>query len=875
MNQRPATTTLSLQPGEKIGSYVVVNVIATGGTGTVYKAHDPLLDRHVAIKHVVFGDAVDADRLREQVRHEAAIHKKVATAKPKRLVQFIDTIEDPRGLMLVTEFVDGVTLEQRLAANPAPHDERAALGIVAASAKSLMHLHKSGVVHRDIKPGNIMLPHKGGLKLADFGLAAIVGDQESLSIGTVRYMAPELLRGDPATPASDLYSLGLVAYELLLGRERFEQAFKTVLRDRRNPGMRWMKWHTNDRLSAPPLSEMLPGTSSTLSELIARMMDKDPARRIRSAGEVVDAIRRHFVENQDRPSDPESDTAAALVADAKAEEADEEVPAAETKEAEAPGSAFSTPGDTAKLPTKSKLPAILVSVILFWVVLFGVLFVWQSRQESKQEARRFAEARTQFQHARQKLLDGHYAEAVAGFQTLQNDWADLPTIAQTAAAWEGFARGRSAEDEGDFTAALAAYQAFDADPNGNRELVRPLIEGVQRKSGFAAALAEIEGLIDDGEFQEGRRRIGQWRAEQLTEAETKRLDEVDASLAAAEANARVEVLLRQAQRLADDNDLDGAITVLEQRNVLPPSGTAMLARLRAQRDLEAALSEAQDASSTGQLEEAIAAYRRALELKDDTLVTAELNRLEAQQAVRRGLEFYDAGRLEDAAAQFDIALLKDPDNETARQRRRELVSVTEVQSHLRAGDTALENGDLQTAIDQYTKAYSLDELDLVLQKLNEAKRRQATQRAAAAMESGLMTVAREQLDLARTLAPEHEELAALEEDFAQRVEYTAHIEAADAHRAAGEFRKAIRRFNDAKAIFATEEVEQRLDETQYTFSVAKAREHIAGELFNAARGELQLAAEIAYTDEVRDLLREVYRELGIDVDPDDVTPVSP
>ena len=295
MAESPHPTTLSLQPGEVVGAYRIEAVIDTGGSGVVYRAVDPLLDKQVAIKHLAVTASMDADRLRDLARRETEAHKRVATAHPKHLVQFIELLEDPRGVMLVSEFVKGVSLEQRLQANGRPHDERAALGIVAATATALDQLHAAGLVHRDLKPANILMPTPGGLKLADFGLASLIGEQESLPLGTVRYMAPELLRGDPPTPAADLYALGMIAYELLIGRDHFNEVFKTVLRDQRNPAMRWMKWHTNPRVTAPPLTDLLPDAPPTLAELVARMMDKDPARRIRSAQDVVDAVRRHFV----------------------------------------------------------------------------------------------------------------------------------------------------------------------------------------------------------------------------------------------------------------------------------------------------------------------------------------------------------------------------------------------------------------------------------------------------------------------------------------------------------------------------------------------------------------------------------------------------
>src|SRR5439155_314842 len=120
-----------------------------------------------------------------------------------------------------------------------PMDQKQVLGIVGATALALEAIHKEGVVHRDLKPSNILLPRAGGLKVVDFGIAGLVGAQEALSVGTVRYMAPELFAEGGLDGRADIYSLGIIAYEMLAGREKFNEAFRVVIRDQRNQAMRW------------------------------------------------------------------------------------------------------------------------------------------------------------------------------------------------------------------------------------------------------------------------------------------------------------------------------------------------------------------------------------------------------------------------------------------------------------------------------------------------------------------------------------------------------------------------------------------------------------------------------------------------------------
>ena len=129
-----------------------------------------------------------------------------------------------------------------------------------------------------------------------------MAQQHALSLGSVRYMAPELFRDEPVDGRADIYALGMIAYEMLAGRNAFEDAFKIVLRDQRNQPLRWMKWHTNLRAKAPPLTQLNPKASPALSDLVARMIEKDPSSRIASAHELLRAIRRHFATAGDAPA---------------------------------------------------------------------------------------------------------------------------------------------------------------------------------------------------------------------------------------------------------------------------------------------------------------------------------------------------------------------------------------------------------------------------------------------------------------------------------------------------------------------------------------------------------------------------------------------
>jgi hypothetical protein len=204
--------------GQELGSrYRLDALLGAGGMATVFRAHDVRLDRPVAVKVLSPNLAADptlAQRFEQEARFLAAVNN-------ASVVNVFDVGEANGEPFFVMELVDGETLADRIAREgPVPPDE--AVPIVSAIAHGLRVLHRDGFVHRDVKPGNILLPRDGGAKLADFGL--VRPDRASdltapgTAVGTLAYLAPELLRGEAASPASDVYALGVVAYEALTGR---------------------------------------------------------------------------------------------------------------------------------------------------------------------------------------------------------------------------------------------------------------------------------------------------------------------------------------------------------------------------------------------------------------------------------------------------------------------------------------------------------------------------------------------------------------------------------------------------------------------------------------------------------------------------------
>lgn len=253
------------------GRYVLEEQIGSGGYGEVWRAADTVLSRPVAIKllhprYAGQGEAVA--RFRGEARHAAALsHENIA--------QVYDYGEAVGGQppYLVMELVAGPSLETVLAGGPL--DTTRTMDIVAQSAAGLQAAHAAGMVHRDIKPGNLLLTPRGTVKITDFGIAHTV-DAASVTasgelIGTPAYLAPERAMGERAGPPSDLYSLGIVAYECLTGARPFPGTpLEVALAHRDRP--------------LPPLP---PSVDHDVTAFVMWLTAKDPARRLGDAAEVT------------------------------------------------------------------------------------------------------------------------------------------------------------------------------------------------------------------------------------------------------------------------------------------------------------------------------------------------------------------------------------------------------------------------------------------------------------------------------------------------------------------------------------------------------------------------------------------------------------
>ncbi len=270
--ERPARRADSFELVTLDGRYHIVDRIAAGGMGEVFRAHDAVLAREVAIKVLHRPLAADqgfVDRFRREARAAAVLsHPNIVAVHDWGSVDGI--------YYMVMEFVRGQSLRDIVSAEGLLAPAQAA-DVLLQTLSALDHAHRQGIVHRDMKPENIMVTRDGVAKVADFGLARAYADAQITHAGhvtgTVQYLAPEQLQGEPADPRTDLYALGIVAYELLTGQIPFNAETPMAIAYK----------HLRDRVPAP--SARNPAVTKGLDGWIASMTEKEREMRPESAAE--------------------------------------------------------------------------------------------------------------------------------------------------------------------------------------------------------------------------------------------------------------------------------------------------------------------------------------------------------------------------------------------------------------------------------------------------------------------------------------------------------------------------------------------------------------------------------------------------------------
>lgn len=264
------------------GKYHLLEVLGKGGMAEVYRAQELFSERQVAIKlprgDYLRGDPEGLERLGREAR---AIQK----LDHPNIVRLLDWGQGEQGDYLVMELVEGESLRQRLdRGGPLPCDE--AVGLVAQVLEALSAAHRAGLVHRDISAGNVLVDAAGRVKVTDFGIARATDErtltQTGAMIGSVHYMSPEQARGEAVGPASDLYSVGILLFELVTGRKPFESD---------NPVKLALK-HVREEPPSP--ARWRPDLPKNVENAVLRALEKEPEQRFASA----EAMRQALLEEE-------------------------------------------------------------------------------------------------------------------------------------------------------------------------------------------------------------------------------------------------------------------------------------------------------------------------------------------------------------------------------------------------------------------------------------------------------------------------------------------------------------------------------------------------------------------------------------------------
>jgi len=291
----------------RLGRFQIRKELGRGAMGVVYEAHDPALDRTVALKTIMLtGDASERATYEARFMQEA---RAAGRLSHPAVITIYDVGREGELAWIAMERLHGVDLREQLAKARPP--AKAALTIVIQVAEGLAYAHQTGVVHRDIKPANIMLLRGGRAKIMDFGIARLhasdVKTQTGVVLGTPKYMSPEQLAGRPLDHRSDLFSLGAVLFEMLTGQPPFTGADVSQL----------MHNIANAPHVAP--TRLAPGLPAVLDLILARVLAKEPEQRYQHAEDLVGDL-------QDALSELPARAAASAVAVADTGDGTEKLP---------------------------------------------------------------------------------------------------------------------------------------------------------------------------------------------------------------------------------------------------------------------------------------------------------------------------------------------------------------------------------------------------------------------------------------------------------------------------------------------------------------------------------------------------------------------
>ncbi len=264
------------ETGKRVGDYQILNELGSGGMGRVYKVRNVLSDRIEAMK-ILLPNLAGREDIAARFLREI---KLMANLNHPNIAALRTAFTADNQLVMIMEYVEGIDLAARLEHGPiAPPD---AVNYIQQVLSALSYAHQQHVIHRDIKPSNMMLTPQGVVKLMDFGIAR-AGEERSITmtgttLGSLGYMSPEQVKGEPTDARSDLYSVGVSLYEMVTGQRPFQASSDYSI----------MAAHVKE-VPKPPV-ELHPGLPAAMNEIIIMSIAKDPAQRFQTADAFRNAL---------------------------------------------------------------------------------------------------------------------------------------------------------------------------------------------------------------------------------------------------------------------------------------------------------------------------------------------------------------------------------------------------------------------------------------------------------------------------------------------------------------------------------------------------------------------------------------------------------
>lgn len=835
----------SLAAGARLGKYEIIERVGRGGMAVIYKARDPLLNRIVAIKQIG-AHLADDSRWRDRFRQEAQVIARIAVTS-RHVVNIHQLVEDPRGLFIVMEFVEGHSLATLIRENRV--DLQSGLDVLAGVCLGLRAVHAAGVIHRDIKPGNIIVPPDRRAKIADFGLAAPIGSEASMALGTTKYMAPELFQSGPIDCRVDIYSLGLVAFEMFAGREAYDRLFAELRGDGRSEAMRWMNWHLRTDLVLPRLDAVNPLIPPVLAEIVAQMAAKSLGVRYANIDAVILDLKRSFPPGAGAAAAGATSIGGPVAAVAPASGVSAASSAAPTGavtgvfEDEAPTAPMPAPSPLRKVRRKhliwagSALAAVIVVVVSLAVARSGKLEALRQTYGEGVAAYRAADYATAIARYREAAqMDVSGSEAAEG--------------RKLAAQGLALAEAQAARMRGDFAEALSKLKEAEERLGVKRTVIEPVRVAVLEAQEREEARARFTQLLADGELEQASTVIRDLEERALLDSAA--ATEMKDQLEQARGRSTYFAQLRKARQALDRGDFDNAMKFAQAAEALQPTEEAagLLKSIRLEKQYSEEVKKGDEALAVADFKSAATHYLEANRLKPSAVGESRYKRVKAREHLAAGLAARDSGRLLDARMQFEESLKHDELPEARRGLERVLTLLT-LQEQIDAGQKAADSGDWEEALKKWQAALDA----AVPDRADEIRAKVALAQLQVAIGRGDRLAAEKQWAEARKAYEEALRLGG-GDDVKRRIremelnqQIAALLEQGDAARDAGRLSQALKLYRDAlKLRQGDPEIQGRIDDVNYRqFKASGTRKLQAGQ-YRAALADLRQALRLRPDD---------------------------